>query len=298
MNEDVNYRVNGNLTKDERATIENGLSKYFAEQERNTEVFSSPLPENLQQFSIQAKEWLAKNWFGPAGIDQSEIQFPEYVRDKKLQDERLGEAPVLDRAVYVDITILEANIEDPDIRDYMAGRVILEEIYHHTGMRHLNAVVETADNGDATVNATYESGGFSFFRKNGDFNLMEEGMAQLLVESAKSLLKEQFPRGYEKIEKNRREEVKDYEVFMVKDREISFAPAHQQAKALAKQVLSDLGDNRGLLERSRIKGEHLPLARKLKEVYGESLYRRIMTTGKGEVKDLTKMLADKAAQST
>lgn len=292
MNKDFSYRIINPIDDDARKTFDEQLNEDLELQEDDYDTVTAPLPENLQQFADQVEEWMIENWFVPQGLKKEDVHFPKAVRDVRLH-KVLGVSENIGKSVFIDLKQIRTDIDDPDIQDLMAGRVILEEIYHYTGLRSFRVNITKYEDDQLEANIKDQNGGFAFIRNGEVLNVIEEGMAQLFAQSAQKFLQEKFPVaskkiGELKVSTNSTDE--NEEIAFLENGKPTWIHIHAKAAKLVKQIAEDLGPDKVLLERARITGRYLELARKLKEIYGESIFRKMILIATSEAENLTDTL--------
>ncbi|RJR29348.1 hypothetical protein C4564_03360 [Candidatus Microgenomates bacterium] len=257
----------GIIYRGENESIKNAVSQAFKDEQLRLSKESGPIPEKLQQFAADARKYMVEEWFAKMGISGQELP-PAPAIYNVLLSEEVGEAS-LAIGVKIDLNHFLNAYSDKDMCEYMEARTLLEEIYHYTA----KPVITT---GSQNKPVTMESGGLTFYKSKNRYPQIEEGMAQLFIDHASGFLEKHFPAGHQKIEAIRSSEGN---LFLVssKNSTNTLRPLYPGATILTKEIVDNaLGGDCSLIEKARIRRDHLPLARKLKEVYGEDVYRPVM----------------------
>ncbi len=198
---------------------------------------------------------------------------------------------------------LKRMIDDDDLRDYIEGRIIFEELWHSTGTSRYKMDQRKDDD----VNYHKESVGFNTIKRSArgflsTYDALEEGLAQFVAEDfEKEFLSSEFPEGYQKYKKYLSDHGivnSSQTVWTQHGDEVTFRSVHSNEKAFVGElVYGCFKGETGLLERYRVNHESVALARQLTETYGPGAYKKVMTAEGFLLKIKEELVAARMARS-
>jgi hypothetical protein len=310
-----------NHTKQSDKVIAQDLEKKLDARIKQAQEKSMSAEEALGEGAVERLERIKdiiKKKFKERGIDEVEF-LPIFFLKEKVSDS----SNFFGVAGPDYIEMLDTDIEDPLLKQLSSLQVVSHELYHAMGRHSFKAT--STENGDLQFNT--EGNGASFVGETKHLHLFEEGSAVQFEHDICEEIKNLFPK--ETVEKynnnieqaslnrntqNLRKRVgifADVITPKISNTDDSLILAHQKgeiwrfkevpmynrAKLVVEYMASKIPNFYTMLEKARVKGQIIDIAKAIENTFGEGWYRRIATASTSEASSILEELKQAAGDN-